>query len=209
MPCNWTAVGSLIEMLNKTEGSNPELPPKIELNGTWLRGLRITDALALYDYLQKPVVTERTSYPEVSLSLANRIIEKSQTRWATGELSKWGLALRENDRVIGTCGFNNWSKTERWAELAYDLAPEFWGRGLMRQAVKAILEWSFQQDHIDQILAYVRVDNERSIAFLERNGFMRDSCLRGFRVCQGVPYDFYLYRLLKSDWNTAEPVAGF
>jgi [ribosomal protein S5]-alanine N-acetyltransferase len=180
---------------------NRNLPPEFELDGAKLRALRAADAPALYAYLKNPVVTERTSYPDASLSLAETIIEKAKRRWATGELSKWGLARREDDQIIGTCGYNNWSKSDRWAEIAFDLAPEYWGRGLMRRAVIAILHWSFQHDHIDQVLAYVRVDNERSQRFLQRNGFLRESCLKDFRVCKGIPHDFYVYRLLQSDWT--------
>ncbi|MEQ1906056.1 MAG: GNAT family protein [Pirellulaceae bacterium] len=180
---------------------NPNLPPEFELDGAKLRALRAADAPALYGYLKNPAVTERTSYPDVSLSLAELIIEKTQMRWATSELSKWGLARREDDKIIGTCGFNNWSKTDRRAELAFDLAPEYWGTGLMRQAVTSILHWSFEHDHIDRVLAYVRVDNDRSQGFLQRNGFIRESRLKDFRVCKGIPHDFYVYRLLKSDWT--------
>jgi len=176
-------------------------PPTIDLDGVRLRPFRAEDADALFAYLSDPVVTERTGYPVVTVSLAETIIEKARTRWAAGELSKWAVVLPHDDRVIGTCGFNEWSSIHRWAELAYDLAPAHWGTGLMRRTVAAVLEWAFREDKLDRVHAYVRVDNVRSAGLLERTGFVREGCLRSFRICRGVRHDFYLYGLLRSDWG--------
>lgn len=179
-------------------------PPTIDLDGARLRPLRVDDAAALYDYLRNPAVTELTSYPAVTVPLVEAIIERSVSRWAAGELSKWGIALQQDDRIVGICGFNEWSKVHRWAELSYDLAQTHWGKGLMRQAVAAVLQWTFQQDLVNRVHALVRVDNRRSERLLERSGFVREGCLRSYRICRGQTYDFYIYGLLRSDWATAQ-----
>ena len=186
----------------------PQHPPTIELDGARLRPLRAADAAALYAYLRDPVVTEFTSYPADSRPLAEAIIERSLSRWAAGELSKWGIALPHDDQVVGTCGFNEWSPAHRWAELAYDLAHAHWGKGLMRRAVAAVIQWTFRQDQVDRVHAFVRVDNWRSERLLQRNGFVREGCLRSYRVCRGQPHDFYVYGLLRSDWAAAQQPVG-
>jgi RimJ/RimL family protein N-acetyltransferase len=186
----------------------PQLPPTIDLDTARLRPLRVADADALYAYLRDPVVTELTSYPVVSRPLAETIIERSLSRWAAGELSKWGVALRQDDQLIGTCGFNEYSQVHRWAELAYDLAPAHWGKGLMRQAVAAVLQWTYRHDLFNRVHAFVRIDNTRSQRLLERSGFVREGCLRSYRVCRGQPHDFYIYGLLRSDWAAAQQPVG-
>jgi ribosomal-protein-alanine N-acetyltransferase len=182
-------------------------PPAIELHGARLRPLVPPDAAALYAYLRDPLVTELTSYPDVSVTMVGAMIERAMSRWACGELSKWGLVLPHDNRLVGTCGFNEWSPSHRWAELAFDLARDHWGKGLMRQAVAAVLQWAFRQDQIDRVQAFVRVDNGRSQRLLERSGFVREGCLRSYRVCRGQPHDFYIYSLLRSDW-AAQPAAA-
>ena len=168
----------------------------------------MADAAALYAYLRDPVVTELTSYPVVSVPMVEAMIERSLSRWAAGELSKWGVALQHDDRLVGTCGFNEWSKVHHWAELAFDLAQDHWGKGLMRQAVAAVIQWAYRQDLVDRVHAFVRVDNRRSERLLERRGFVREGCLRSYRVCRGIPHDFYIYGLLRSDWAAAQPDAA-
>jgi ribosomal-protein-alanine N-acetyltransferase len=183
---------------------NPQHPPTIDLGGARLRPLRVADAEPLYAYLRDPAVTELTSYPVVSLPMAEAMIERSVSRWAAGELSKWGIALQQDDQLVGTCGFNEWSPVHRWAELAYDLAQAHWGKGLMRQAVAAVLQWTYRQDLVHRVHAFVRVDNRRSERLLERSGFVREGCLRSYRVCRGKPHDFYVYSLLRSEWTAAQ-----
>lgn len=62
----------------------------------------------------------------------------------------------------------------RWAEPAFDLARAHRGRGLMRRAVAAVLEWIFRQDQADRVQAFVRADNTRSQGLLARGGFVRE-----------------------------------
>jgi [ribosomal protein S5]-alanine N-acetyltransferase len=186
----------------------PQHPPTIELDGARLRPLRAADAAAFYTYLRDPAVTELTSYPVASVPMVEAMIERALGRWAAGEPSKWGVALRHDDRLVGTCGFNEWSQVHRWAEMAYDLAQAHWGKGLMRQAVAAVLQWTFRQDQVDRVHAFVRVDNRRSGRLLGRSGFVREGCLRSYRVCRGQPRDFYVYGLLRSDWAAAQPPVG-
>lgn len=184
-------------------------PPTIEFDGARLRPLRfMTDVDPLYAYLQDPVVTELTGYPVVTRELAGAIIERSMSRWDAGGLGKWAIALSHDDQLIGTCGFNEWSPAHRWAELAYDLAPAHWGKGLMRRAVAAVLQWTFRLNQVDRVHAYVRIDNLRSQRLLERGGFVREGCLRSFRACRGQLRDFYLYSLLHSDWVAQQPAVA-
>ena len=186
----------------------PQHPPTIDLGRARLRPLRAADADALYDYLRDPVVTELTAYPVVSVPMVEALIERSLGRWAAGELSKWGVTLQHDDRLVGTCGFNEWSAAHRWAELAYELAPAHWGTGLARRAVAAVLQWTFHRDQVDRVQAYVRIDNTRSQRLLEHSGFLREGRLRHFRVCRGRPFDFYVYGLLRAEWAAAQPPAA-
>jgi RimJ/RimL family protein N-acetyltransferase len=179
---------------------SPPPPPILDVGGAHLRPLRAADAGALHAYLSDPVVTELTSYPEVSMPMVGAMIERAASRWAAGEPSRWGLALDDGDRLVGTCGFNDWSQVHRWAELAYDLAPDHWGKGLMRRAVAAVLDWTYRHDEVDRVHAFVRVDNARSQRLLVGSGFVCEGCLRSYRQSRGQRHDFYVYAVLRTEW---------
>lgn len=175
--------------------------PSIPFAGGLLRPLRASDAAAVYAYLSEPAVTALTSYPEVTLAFVDAMIARATSRWAEGELSKWALTLDGDDAAVGLCGFNEVSRPHRWAELAYDLSPALWGRGIARGAVQAALEWAFTHGEVDRVHAYVRDDNARSARLLERCGFTREGRLRRYRVCRGEARDFDVYALLRDEWE--------
>ncbi len=184
-------------------GDDMRTTPTMVIDGARLRAVRADDAPAIYEYLSDPRVTELTSYPAVTIAMVESMVARWQRRWSEGELSKWGIAVDPGDRVVGVCGFNDWSDTHRWAEVAFELAPSHWGSGLARKALTAVLEWTFRRDQVDRVHAYVRVDNARSFGLLERCGFSREGRLRSFRVCRGQAHDFFVYSLLRSEWKEA------
>jgi ribosomal-protein-alanine N-acetyltransferase len=177
--------------------------PIIELPGARLRPLQAADREDLHAALAEPAVTERTSYPMVTPALIDTIIQRSQSRWAAGEPGRWALARAEDDRLIGTCGFTESQAAHRSGELAYDLAQPYWGKGWMRRAVSAALAWGYGPGGLERVQAYVRVDNTPSIRLLRTFGFVQEGRLRQFRICRGVPWDFFVYGLLRKEWEAA------
>jgi ribosomal-protein-alanine N-acetyltransferase len=140
-------------------------------------------------------VTEHTSWPAITTELITSLVETIITDYAEPKSLRWAFARRDDDALIGSCGFTRFEREQRTAELAYDLAHACWGRGLMTAAVRAVVEWAFATDFLRHIEAFVMTTNAPSIAVLERTGFRRQTMLAGHRLARGVPRDFYLYRL--------------
>jgi ribosomal-protein-alanine N-acetyltransferase len=121
------------------------------------------------------------------------LVERAVAEYAEPKSLRWAFARCADDTVIGSCGYTRWMREQGTAELAYDLAPAYWGLGLMSAAVRAAVAWALGPGSRTRVEAYVMTTNERSIALLERNGFERETMLAGYRVARGVPRDFYLY----------------
>lgn len=176
-------------------------PPTIQLTGIKLRGLRPEDAVAWHAYLCDPSVTEFTSYPAMSLEGVESMIERCRSGYAAGTSCTWALATEADDELIGTCGFNQWAAVQGWAELAYDLARSYWGRGFISQAVGACLRWAFEQPGLNRVHAFVMVGNARSERVLERARFTCEGHLRAFRTCRGQPRDYRVFSILRPEWE--------
>src|SRR6266436_5421457 len=120
-----------------TVGEEQKKPPILELGDVRLRPLRTSDAPALLAYLSDPRVIEHTSIPIATPESVAAAVARDMAAYR--ERSSFRLALASSDdRLIGICGFNTWSSVHRHAELAYELAPDYWGRGYMRAAVRAL-----------------------------------------------------------------------
>jgi ribosomal-protein-alanine N-acetyltransferase len=176
-------------------------PPTIDLTGVRLRGLRPEDAVAWHSYLSDPLVIEFTSYPEMSLPAVQEKIERCREGYTTGTSCTWAVATATEDLLIGTCGFNTVSRFQGWAELAYELARPYWGRGFISQAVDACLGWAFEQPELHRVHAFVMVGNARSERVLERARFAHEGRLRQYRMCRGQPRDYDVFSLLRSEWE--------
>lgn len=178
-------------------------PPTIDLTGVRLRGLRPEDAVAWHGYLSDPLVIELTSYPEMSLSAVQSMIARCREGYAAGTSCTWAVATLVENELIGTCGFNTISHSHGWAELAYDLARPHWGHGFIGQAVGACLGWAFEQPGLHRVHAFVMVGNTRSERVLERARFTREGRLRNYRMCRGQPRDYWVFSLVREEWETS------
>ncbi len=176
-------------------------PPTIELTGIRLRGLRPEDAVAWHAYLSDPLVIEFTSYPVMSLPAVQSMIQRCLEGYASGSSCRWAVAREADDELIGTCGFNALSSSQGWAELAYDLARPYWGRGFIAQAIRACLGWAFEQPEFNRVHAFVMVGNTRSERVLERACFTREGRLRAFRKCRGQARDYWVFSILRPEWE--------
>lgn len=185
-------------MVNALAAVKPLSPVVCSLGELRLRPLRLDDAAAWHAYLSDRRVIEHTSYPELDLAGVEAMVRRNLEGYASGTSCRWALA-GPDDRLAGTCGFSNWSLPHAHAELVYDLAPEFWRRGLMRAAVREVLSLAFNSANFNRVHAYVMTSNAPSIRLLEGLGFVREGTLRQYRIARGTARDFHVYALLRSE----------
>jgi [ribosomal protein S5]-alanine N-acetyltransferase len=172
------------------------VPPCLAVGEYVLRPFRNNDAADWYAYLADPRVTEHTSWPPITSEFITRLVERVIADYDEPRSLRWALARGDNDKLIGSCGYTRWVREQGAAELAYDLAPAYWGLGLMSAAVRAAVAWALQVGSFGRVDAFVMTTNNPSIAVLERTGFRREKMLAGHRVAHGVPRDFYLYSVV-------------
>jgi RimJ/RimL family protein N-acetyltransferase len=169
--------------------------PRLAVGEHVLRPFRSDDAAKWYSHLVDPRVTEHTSWPPITFELIADVVERIIADYATLKSLRWVLARKDDDELIGSCGYTRWLPEQRSAELGYDLAPAYWGFGLMTAAVRAAVAWAFDTALLSRVDAFVMTTNGPSIAVLERTGFQKEATLAGYRVARGVPRDFYHYSL--------------
>ncbi|MBP1996257.1 GNAT family N-acetyltransferase [Paenibacillus eucommiae] len=92
---------------------------------------------------------------------------------------RWGIFSKSNTDFIGTCGFHCWIQGEQHrAEIGFDLAKEYWGKGIMQETLKPVIDFGFKHMSLDIIEATVEQENDRSINLLQKLNFEREPELR-------------------------------
>ena len=112
---------------------------------------------------------------------------------------RWGICLEGSDRLIGTIGFNNFTKNHR-ANIGYDLLTEYWGKGIMSEALEAILEFGFNILEVNRIEAEVMTGNIASEKLLHKTGFTNEGVLRQWMHWNEQYYDMTMFSLLKREF---------
>jgi ribosomal-protein-alanine N-acetyltransferase len=87
----------------------------------------------------------------------------------------WAICVQHRPELIGTICLWNFSDDLSTAELGYELHPDFHGMGYMDEAVKQVIQYSFETLGISRLDAYTHRENIRSTRLLEKNRFMHDT----------------------------------
>jgi ribosomal-protein-alanine N-acetyltransferase len=168
--------------------------PRIETERLFLRELTFADNHAILRNFSDEAVTRWFfEHPYTELSQAKEIIREFDDKYRTGKGITWGIALKGHDDVIGTCGFEAF-ELAGGGEIGFDLAKAYWGRGLMNEALHAVIAYGFEHLLLRQIEAHTYCENARTIALLKRLGF----------AVQRVENDGYVYSLDREIWAVAK-----
>jgi len=117
---------------------------------------------------------------------------------------RWIITLKGDDRPIGTLGFYKWAPSASYqAEMGYDLAKEHWGKGIMTEAMQAVVDFGFKKMELNRIEVYIMPRNKRSIKLVRNLGFKREGLLRQRYFDEFGNYaDDVLLSMLRSDWKS-------
>ena len=102
------------------------------------------------------------------------------------ENETFAFAITVDNTVIGSIGiFRQENIHRQTAELGYYIAEEYWGKGIMTEAVRQICEYVFRESDIIRIYAEPFVYNIASCRVLEKAGFQYEGTLRSNAVKNG------------------------
>ena len=124
-------------------------------------------------------------------------IQKIDAGIANGELVLWVIAIKDAPKyVVGNICIWKIQRERYQAEVGYTLHTDWHGKGIMHEALKAVLEYGFNSIKLHSIEAIVNPENQPSINLLARNGFVREAFLKENFYFDGVFHNSAIYSLL-------------
>ena len=116
------------------------------------------------------------------------------------ENETFAFAITIDGKAIGSIGvFRQGNIHRQTAELGYCIAEEYWGKGIMTEAVKQICKYVFEKSDIIRIYAEPFAYNTASCRVLEKAGFQYEGTLRNNAIKNGKVIDMKMYSLLKTE----------
>jgi len=116
---------------------------------------------------------------------------------------RWVITEWDRDVYIGDLGYHQLARQHQRAEVGYKLARSYWRRGLMTEAMTAVLEYGFASMGLNRVEALVDPRNAASDGLLSKLGFVREGLLREYEFERGAYVDLYMASLLRRDWQGA------
>ncbi len=179
--------------------------PNLETDRLVLRKITKDDASNILSYLSdgevmkyyglEPFKTINDTLDEISWYQS---LEKNKTGL------RWGITLKEEGIVIGSCGFHNFVSQHFRTEIGFELSRDYWGKGIAGEALKTMITYGFQQFGFQRIEALIELPNLSSQRLVEKQGFIREGLLRKYEYTRGKFDDLYMYSLLKEDFSKLE-----
>ncbi|MCH9754082.1 MAG: GNAT family N-acetyltransferase [Alphaproteobacteria bacterium] len=169
--------------------------PEIDLGDVLLRKIHLEDIEDFFKYITHKEVVKFLADTDIPSNLDSAKIELMY--WASLYERKrsifWAISDKKDGKLIGTCGFNSWSRDHRRAEISYDLSCEYWNKGIMTKIVDAISKFGFDVMKVKRIQATIAIFNSGSVRVLEKCGYQREGVLKNFGIIHGKQEDYYMY----------------
>lgn len=177
--------------------------PHLETERFVLRRLHLSDVESLFAILADEEVTrfyDDEAFREISQ--AREQIEAWARGYDASRSIRWGIARREDDIVVGTCGYYGFHERHRRGSLGFELARSYWRQGIMTEALGTIIGFGFREVGLNRIQAVVMPGNEGSEKLLEKLGFRREGVLREYENWGIKGYvDLLMFSLLRWEYE--------
>jgi [ribosomal protein S5]-alanine N-acetyltransferase len=175
--------------------------PILETERLVLRAMTPEDADDMFRIYSDPEVMRYWGMePFTSIDHVLQRVARSAEMFREQTGVRWAITRKGEGQVIGTCGHRRIIKEHHRSEIGYELARDAWGKGIMPEAVDAILRFGFERIGLHSVEALIDPANVGSRRVLEKLGFVQEGYFRESYYADGRFTDTAVFSLLKRDW---------
>ena len=108
--------------------------------------------------------------------------------------SQFAVVARGEPAVIGYCGFHHHPEVPGEIEIGYRLHPDYWNRGLISEAARAVRDHGFRDWNLSRVISLIHPENIPSRRVAEKNGMKveKEITFRGFPTL--------MYAISRQEW---------
>ena len=179
---------------------------KARRNRVYVRAPRPRDAAAFLSAVRASRELHRgwVKPPSTRAAYAAMVARYAPSRRASAPLRHCGLLVvrREDDAIAGVINVSEIVRGSfQSAYLGYYAFAPHTGRGYMHEGLELVLAWVFRTLKLHRVEANIQPENRRSIALVEKSGFVREGYSRRYVKVGGRWRDHARYAILAEDWR--------
>ena len=178
--------------------------PTLETERLRLRPFTFDDEVAVFALVSDPEVARFVRFEAHRTPAETRwFLESVERHYRRGDPFAWAIVRREDDRLIGSCGFVSQAGERRSAEIGYWLGKPYWGKGYAAEAARALVCFGFEQMGLERVEAKCFLDNRAGQRVIEKLGMKFEGRDRSERI-KGAHPELRVYGIARHDWERAE-----
>lgn len=176
--------------------------PQLATGRLKLRRMQLSDLPSLLNYVNNPKISDQIfniPYPyleEDAVFRMNFVLQGFKNR----ERYVFAITRKDEDELIGEIGLHL-DKSNNHAQFGYWLGEPFWGKGIVTEALQAILKFGFTQLGLHKIYATHYPDNPASGKVMIANGMIREAELKEHYLINGEYRSVVQYRLTRNEFE--------
>jgi len=165
-----------------------------------LRAPTPEDSAAFRNLLSILDVTRFSNWPDrPSKTQVERSMRWMERLHPSGKGCAWIIEDRDSRILAGAIRFNSFDKKWRCGEIGYELHPDFWGNGVMTEALAAAVACGHKVFKLNRIEAWTLPGNGASDRVLEKSGFRYEGTLRQKARFKTAYHDFRMFGRVAGD----------
>lgn len=111
----------------------------------------------------------------------------------------WAVCSIKDKTFYGACGFNNLSAQHKKTEIGFWLLPQFWGQGIITEAVQLICNYAFTTLALHRIEAIVETENSNSKKIMTKLNFTHEGTMKECEIKSGSFISLDIYAKLNGE----------
>ena len=182
----------------------------IETHRLILRKFRLEDAEDMFNnWASDPEVTRFLTWPcHAGAEISRMVLTDWIGHYEEGGFFNWAIEWKDTGEAIGNIAVVSVDADTESAEIGYCLGRMYWGRGIMPEALRAVMDYLFDTVGMNRITAYHDVNNPKSGRVMKKAGMQPEGILRQAKKNNQGICDVALYALLRGDRSAPLPSAG-
>lgn len=174
--------------------------PDIQTDRLILRRMMMKDAQDIFEYSRDADVARHVLWnAQKNVSEAKDYVRFMLKLYRDDLPSSWGIIDRASGRLIGTIGYMAYSEDNASVEIGYSLAKWMWGKGIATEALRAVIDYTFDTMDVNRIEAQHELDNPASGRVMKKCAMTKEGVLRQRLYNKGRFVDVALYSILRGD----------
>ncbi len=166
-----------------------------------LRRMRVEDCADMYEYSKREDVTEYLLWsPHPNKSHTKKYLEYIKEKYDAGEFFDWGVELKSEMKMIGTCGFSSFDTANNSAEVGYVINPAYRGNGYAPEALLEVMMFGFLELNLHRIEARYMDGNDASRRVMDKLGMRYEGCARSSLFVKGQYRSIHTCAILSDEF---------